>query len=216
MHGVWWGVTTHTEDFVHVTRHSGLTNTVIADQIWDLYTASYERVVGRTVTHEMLYRHEFDEAVRNPSNQLWVLWNDRQPVASALLATDIASTGYISREYFELRYPDYVRENRVRYLMWTVVHPAFFARGVLHKLAREVFAVEAEEGTIMVFDSPEINQPNERGGIAEVMSRMAKMASPGTPVEQIEVQRYYLVDFSRGQRFAGIPISADADVAVPA
>lgn len=199
---------------MHVTRHFGLTNAAIADQVWDLYAASYERVVGRTVTHEKLYRHEFDEVVRDPSNRLWVLWNDRQPVASALLATDIGSTGYISREYFEQQYPSYVRENRVRYLMWTVVHPDYFARGVLHKLAREVFAVEAEEGSIMVFDSPEINQPNERGGIAEVMSRMAKMASAGTPVEQIEVQRYYLVDFSRGERYAGRP--TDVIVALPA
>lgn len=186
---------------MHVTRHFGLTNAAIADQVWDLYSASYQRVVGRTVTHEMLYRHEFDEVVRDPSNRLWVLWNDRQPVACTLLATDVGSTGYISREYFEQRYPEFVAESRVRYMMWTVVHPDFMARGVLVRLAREVFAVEAHEGSLIVFDSPEINQPGERGGSAELMTRLVNATSSGSTVEQIEVQRYFLADFSTGTRY---------------
>ncbi len=186
---------------MHVTRHFGLTNAAIAEQVWDLYMASYQRVVGRTVTHEMLYRHEFDEVVRNPSNRLWVLWNDRQPVASSVLATDVGSTGYISREYFEQRYPEFVAENRVRYMMWTVVHPDYMARGVLVRLAREVLTVEADEGSIIVFDSPEINQPTDRGGSAEMMARLVKATSSGSTVEQIEVQRYFLADFSTGIRY---------------
>jgi hypothetical protein len=186
---------------VHVTRHFGLTNAAIADQVWDLYAASYQRVVGRTVTHEMLYRHEFDDVVRDPSNRLWVLWNDRQPVACTLIATDVGSTGYISREYFEQRYPEFVAEHRVRYMMWTVVHPDFMARGVLVRLAREVLAVEADEGSIIVFDSPEINQPSDRGGSAEMMARLVKLTSNGSTVEQVEVQRYFLADFSKGVRY---------------
>lgn len=186
---------------MHVTRHFGLTNPAIIDQIWDLYVAGYRRVVGRTVTHEMLYRYEFDEVVRDPSNRLWVLWNDRQPVASALLATDVGSTGYISREYFEQRYPAFAAENRLRYMMWTVVHPDFMARGVLVRLAREAFAVEADEGSLIVFDSPEINQPTERGGSAELMARLVNLTSSGATVEQIEVQRYFLADFSKGARY---------------
>jgi hypothetical protein len=199
---------------VHVTRHFGLTNPAIADQVWELYTASYQRVVGRTVTHEMLYRHEFDDVVRDPSNRLWVLWNDRQPVASTVLATDVGSTGYISREYFDQRYPEFVAENRVRYMMWTVVHPDFMARGVLVRLAREVLAVEADEGSIIVFDSPEINQPADRGGSAEMMARLVKVTSSGSTVEQIEVQRYFLADFSTGVRY--LERTAEVASAIPA
>ena len=186
---------------MHVTRHFGLTNPAIADQVWALYTAGYQRLVGNTVTHEMLYRHEFDAAVGNPSNRLWVLWNDRQPVACALLATDVGGTGYISREYFEQRYPEFVAEDRVRYLMWIVVHPTYVARGVLLRLAREALGLEAEEGSLLVFDAPEINQPSDRGGSAELMARMVNVASNGSTVEQIEVQRYFLADFSKGVRY---------------
>ncbi len=186
---------------MHVTRHFGLTNPAIADQVWALYTAGYQRLVGRTVTHEMLYRHEFDAAVSDPSNRLWVLWDDRQPVACALLATDVGSTGYISREYFEERYPEFVAEGRVRYLMWIVVHPSYVARGVLLRLARETLGLEAEEGSLMVFDSPQVNQPGDRGGSAELMARIVNATSRGSTVEQIEVQRYFLADFSRGARY---------------
>lgn len=196
---------------MHVTRHFGLTNPAIADQVWALYTAGYQRLVGRTVTHEMLYRDEFDAAVGNPSNRLWVLWDDRQPVACTLLATDVGSTGYISREYFEQRYPEFVAEGRVRYLMWIVVHPSYVARGVLLRLAREALGLEAEEGSLLVFDSPEVNQPSDRGGSAELMARVVNATSNGSTVEQIEVQRYFLADFSKGARYR-----TRADEAVPA
>jgi hypothetical protein len=72
---------------------------------------------------------------------------------------------------------------------------------VLVRLAREVLTVEADEGSIIVFDSPEINQPTDRGGSAEMMARLVKATSSGSTVEQIEVQRYFLADFSTGIRY---------------
>jgi hypothetical protein len=113
-----------------------------------------------------------------------------------LVATDIASTRYLSRPFFERHYPDHMRRNAVHYIMWLVVHPAFEARGAIVRLAKEGLALEASEGVLLVFDTPQINERGAGGGLAEMMSRLAKAVMGGAPVHVLETQRYYAVDFA--------------------
>jgi|GEM_PF-2146599 len=168
------------------------------ERMWELYELAYRRTAEATPTHELLYRHEFDELLADPTNRLWVLWDDAAPVASTLIATDITSTRYLSGPWFERHHPERARRSLVHYIMWVVVHPAHAATGALVRLARETLAVEAAEGALLVFDAPEINQPSARGGLAEMMRRLATMVAERARVDQITVQRYYAVDFPAG------------------
>ena len=147
-------VTRHT----HVRRHRGLPTSCGTCTNWR--TEAWPKT---PVTREMFYRHEFDDAIADPSNRLWVLWDDDEPVAMALIATDIGSTRYLSRAYFEHHYPDHMRRGAVHYILWswssTLAHAA---KGALVRLAREGSALEAAEGALLVFDSPEMNQPRDR------------------------------------------------------
>ena len=65
-------------------------------------------------------------------------------------------------------------------------------------MARQAMAVEAREGALLVFDMPESNQPNELGGAAELMHRMARQVG-GARLVPLTVQRYYELDFSPSQ-----------------
>jgi hypothetical protein len=56
-------------------------------------------------------------------------------------------------------------------------------------------AVEAREGSLLVFDMPASNQPNESGGAAELMYRMARQVG-GARLIPLTIQRYYALDFS--------------------
>lgn len=183
-----------------VTRHSNLTSPELREKMWRLYELAYQRTSQEAPSREVLFRHEYDAVVSDPANRLWVLWNDQEPIASTLIGTDVSATRYLSRAYFEKYYPDHVLRNAVHCILWVVVHPAHVAKGALVRLARETFAIEAEEGALLVFDTPRVNQPEETGGLAEMMSRLATMVSVGTVVEQIEVQRYYAVDFAQGRQ----------------
>jgi hypothetical protein len=62
-------------------------------------------------------------------------------------------------------------------------------------MARQAMAIEAREGSLLVFDMPETNQPNEQGGAAELMFRMARQVG-GAQLVPLTVQRYYALDFS--------------------
>jgi hypothetical protein len=178
-----------------VTRHTHVVDMVLSDKLWHLYEVSYAGMAEEAVTREMLYRSEFDETIADPSNRLWVLWDDAVPVGMSLVATDIASTRYLSRAYFERHYPDHVRRDAVHYIMWLVVHPAYVAKGAIVRLAKEGLALEAAEGVLLVFDTPQTNQ-RAGGGFEEMMARLAKSVMGGAPVHHLETQHYYAVDFA--------------------
>ncbi len=179
-----------------VTRHSNITDLVLGDKLWTLYELAYRGMAEQAVTREMLYRTEFDEAIADSTNRIWVVWDDQTPVGMALIATDVGSTRYISRAYFEHHYPEHMRRDAVHYLMWIVVHPAYEARGAIIRMAREGLALEAADGVLLVFDVPEKNQPRDSGGLAEMMLRLARMLGTDAPVRKLETQRYYAVDFA--------------------
>lgn len=183
-----------------VTRHSSVTSPELREKIWRLYELAYRRTAEDAASRETLYRHEFDEVLSDPANRLWVLWSDQDPVAATLIGTDVSATRYLSQAFFEKHYPDHTLRNAIHCILWVVVHPSHVAKGALVRLAKDTFAIEADEGALLVFDTPRVNQPEETGGLAEMMSRLASMVSLGTTVEQIEIQRYYAVDFAQGRR----------------
>lgn len=183
-----------------VTRHSNVTSPELREKLWNLYELAYRPMATEAVTRETFYRHEFDELLSDPSNRLWVAWQDQDPVAAAMIATDIAATRYLSRAYFDHHYPEHSLRSVVHYILWIVVHPAHVAKGTLVRLSKEAFALEADEGALLVFDVPQVHQPTEVGGFAEMMHRAGNMVSPGTEVSQIEVQRYFVADFALGAR----------------
>lgn len=188
-----------------VTWHTSITDVVLADKLWNLYELAYMGAARTIATREMLFREEFDELLADSSNRNWVLWEDNMPIGSVLVATDIAGTRYLSQEYFDYHYPDHSRDNRLRYVMWLVVHPAYEGRGAALRLLREGLTHESAQGSLVVFDSPQTIQPHAAGGFAAAVERIATRVRPGSAFAELAVSRYYAVDFAAGD-----------DVAMPA
>ena len=200
-----------------VTRHHGVGDAALSARLWALYEVAYGPAAAVSPSHEMLFPDEFDHAISDPTNRLWVLWDDSAPVAMALVATRIGSTRYLSESFFEHRYPEHQRHGKVHYIMWLVVHPAAAASGAIVRLAREVLQREAEDGALLVFDAPQAHQPGPEGGFAEMMGRLTRAFLGGAPVEHIGTQYYFAVDLGQtaAAAQAGTPAEA-ADSAVPA
>jgi hypothetical protein len=203
-----------------VTRHNAAVERGLLERLWELYELSYRRTAEESASREMLFRSEFDTAIADSTNRLWVLWADDEPVAMVLIATDIGATRYLSRPFFERRFTDHSRRGAVHYILFVVVHPRFAAKGALTRMARDVLGAEAAEGVLLVFDSPEINQPRDDGGAALLMERLANMVTTGAPLLPLDVSRYYGIDFAasaayveetetepvREERPSGVPV----------
>ena len=179
-----------------VTRHNSVVERGLLERLWELYELSYRRTAEESATREMFFRSEFDAAVADSRNRLWVLWADEEPVAMVLIATDIGSTRYLSQPFFERHFTEHARRGAVHYILFVVVHPRYAAKGALTRMARDVLGTEAAEGVLLVFDSPEYNQPRDEGGVALLMERLAKMVVHGAPLVPLDVSRYYGIDFA--------------------
>jgi hypothetical protein len=186
---------------VFVTQHRGVSDPSLIDRLWEHYERCYRHTAEQAPTREMFFRHEFDDLLRDATNRTWVVWEGNQPIGSSVVATDFSATRYLSRAFFETRYQQQTLEQRVHYILWVVIDPAWGAKGALARIAREALAVEAAEGALLVFDAPESNQKADTGGLAELMSRMSAMVSRGTAVDLVTVQRYFAADFSQGVRY---------------
>lgn len=178
-----------------ITRHSPATAVTLRDRLWVLYQVAYANVAEATVTHEMLDRFEFDDQLLDATNRAWVVWDDTVPIAMTLVATDVRRTRWLSEHYFRAHFPEQFAAGRVHYVVWAVVDPEYVARGASLFMARQAMAVEAREGSLLVFDLPEVNQPNSGGGAAELMLRMAKMVGEAQLLT-LTTQRYYALDFA--------------------
>lgn len=187
---------------MHVTRHSAIADPLLIDRLWVLYSRAYLPVVESTVTHEMLDRLEFADQLRSPVNRVWVVWEGDLAVAMTVISTDVRSTRWLSEHFFARNFPDRFAAGQVHYVVWAVVDPDFVSRGAVFHLGRHCLAVEAEEGALLVFDTPEVNQPAEKGGSAELLLRLARMVSDAELVP-ISVQRYFAISFPTSPRYRG-------------
>jgi len=185
---------------MHVTRHSAIADPQLSGRVWVLYPRAYLPIVKETVTHEMLDRHEFAEQLRSAVNRVWVVWEGEIPVAMTVISTDVRSTRWLSEHYFARHFPDRYAAGTVHYVVWAVVDPAYVTRGAVFHLGRHCLAVEAEEGALLVFDTPEANQPNETGGSAGLLLRLARMVADAELVP-ISVQRYFAISFPSEPRY---------------
>jgi hypothetical protein len=181
---------------MHVTHHRGVYDRRLAERLWSLYEISFSQTSANAPSKEMLFRSEFDDMLQNDSNRLWVLHDESEPIGMCMVATDVALSRYLSRAYFERHYPDHTRRGLVHLIAWLTVHPDYGASGAIVRLAKEVLGLATAEGALMVFDAPQIHQPSETGGFAEMMSRLARMVGSGSSARQIEVQRYFVIDFA--------------------
>lgn len=199
---------------MYVTRHSEISDQRLHDDLWALYRRAYGPVARLSPTHEMLDRDEFSDQLRAANNRIWVVWEDSRPIGMSLITTDVRATRWLNEDFFADRYPDRFRQGQVHYVVWVTVDPGHAAAGALQVLARQALAVEARDGALLVFDTPEIHQPGENGGAAELMLRMAKMVGEAQLIP-LTTQRYFAVDFAPNPSDSRDTEIADKEMSAP-
>lgn len=177
-----------------ITRHTRLGDVDLRDRLWEFYRRAYSRNPLHPFT-ELVNRSEFDECLLNSSNRVWVVWEEDRPVVMTLISTDITSTRWLNPDYFRRYHAERMRKGLVHYVMWVVVDADVELRGSNIALAKEALAAEARDGALLVFDLPELHQPSDSGGAAELMLRMARMVGEVTLLP-IAAQRFYALDFA--------------------
>lgn len=178
-----------------ITRHTRLGDVDLRDRLWAFYKRSYAGNPLHPFT-ELVNRAEFDECLLNSTNRVWVVWEKDRPMVMTLIATDITSTRWLNPDYFRKHFAERMRRGLVHYVMWVVVDPDVELRGANIALAKEALAAEARDGALLVFDLPETRQPDEDGGAAALMLRMARMVGEAELLP-LASQRFFALDFTQ-------------------
>ena len=177
-----------------ITRHTRLGDVDLRNRLWDFYRRAHAANPVSPFS-EVVNRHEFDDALLNSTNRVWVVWEDNRPVVMTLIATDISTTRWLNAEYFRRHHTERMRKGLVHYVMWVVVDESVAVRGANISLAKEALAAEARDGALLVFDLPETKQGSDTGGAAELMLRMGQMVGE-VSLLPLATQRYFALDFS--------------------
>jgi len=177
-----------------ITRHTRLGDVELRDRLWEAYRRAYANNPVLPFT-ELVNRSEFDEALLNSTNRVWVVWEDNRPMVMTLIATDITSTRWLNPDYFRQHHAERMRKGLVHYVMWVVVDSDVEVRGANIALAKEALAAEARDGALLVFDLPETRQPDDHGGAAELMLRMGQMVGE-VQLVPLAAQRFFALDFT--------------------
>jgi hypothetical protein len=99
-----------------------------------------------------------------------------------------------------------MRRGLVHYVMWLVVDPDVEVRGANVALAKEALTAEARDGALLEFDLPGSRQPDDAGGVAELMLRMAKVVGDVELVPLATV-RYCALDFAPSRPRGGADVT---------
>ncbi len=103
-----------------ITQHTRLGDVELRDRLWEFYRRAYANNPVLPFT-ELVNRSEFDEALLNSTNRVWVVWEDNRPMVMTLIATDITSTRWLNPDYFRQHHAERMRKGLVHYVMWVVV-----------------------------------------------------------------------------------------------
>jgi hypothetical protein len=177
---------------MYITHHQGVIDRRTVDSLWSLHEASMaEWPLGPA--GEVTGRAEFVEMLADDCNRVWVLHDGSRPVASCVVATQAAQSQHLSRGYFEDHHPDQVRRNAVQMIAWLDIHPDADTLLAVKHLVESVTELAEAEGAVLVFDTHEVY---DDAGAPTSASPVSLLADSMRSTQDVDVQRFYVVDFA--------------------
>jgi hypothetical protein len=197
---------------MNVTLHRGVRDSDVVNRLWDIYRRGYEGIAVECILPEVLDEVEFREIVSDPATRTHIAWDHGVAIGLSCVATDMTKVPWLNLQYFRNKYPDLTREGRVHYVVFSVVDPEYSGTKAMFAMMRRGMEVEAAEQSLLVVDVIRANQRGQEGGMPAMVQRMARSVA-GAAMEEIEVHRFFSVDFAAAASRVDSPeVSADETV----
>jgi hypothetical protein len=177
---------------MYITHHRGVIDRRMVDSLWELHEVSTARwSLGPGA--DVVDRSCFEAMLADEDSRVWVLHDGCRPAASCLIAARAVLSEHLSRGYFQDHHPDQVRRNAVQMVAWLDVHPDVDTCLAVKRLADSITELAESEAAVLVFDTHEVY---DRAGVASASSSVSLMAASMRSTEDVDVQRFYVVDFA--------------------
>ncbi|MGY6501404.1 MAG: hypothetical protein ACXIVQ_11005 [Acidimicrobiales bacterium] len=158
-----------------------------------LYRAAFAPLSPVAAGRQSLTDDEFRAEMAEESALKFVGWNrDDEPVAMAVMNTDLDTLPWISGEFWRLRYPDHAARGAIYYYGAILVSPDVKGGPWMYRILVEGTRYTAQNRAIAAFDCCRYNVEEVKlpQMIADVGHKIANLE-----IEEVDTQHYYAYIF---------------------
>lgn len=166
----------------------------LIEEAWTLYYTAFRDLNAYAVQRHLMYRHEFDEVMRDPRVQKYLCVDDSDKLAGLSTYTnDLDAVPLISPQYFERRWPQLYAERRIWYCGFVAIHPDAQAATAFGELVSQMYMVAHAQNGIIALDMCRFNDESRR--MSRVVPLMLRRLSGDVRTERMDEQSYWLYEF---------------------
>ena len=176
-----------------VTRETVIAGEDI-ESFYQLYLEAFGPLRARAVARQVLHHSEFVEQMLNPQVWKFVAWDhDSRAAGLTTLTRDLATTPWISPEYFAQRYPEQTARRAVYYWGFTLTLPSRRRKRLFLAMLTAIAEVVAADRGVCGYDICAYN--NVTMELADQVEQLShRMAS--VTFDVIDTQTYYCATLS--------------------
>ena len=166
----------------------------LIENAWKMYEESFRGLNALAVQRHLMYRHEFDEVMRDPRVQKYLSLDDEGTMCGLSTYTnDLDAMPLISPQYFERRWPDLYAQRKIWYCGFVAVLPTAGARSSFADLVEAMYLLAAAQNGIIGLDFCQHN--DEARKMSRVIRLMLQRLSGNCAAEMMDAQQFWIYEF---------------------
>ncbi|MCD5310121.1 GNAT family N-acetyltransferase [Kineosporia babensis] len=161
---------------------------------WSLYENAFDDLRSLAVQRHLMLRAEFDELMQDKRVTKYAIRDPELGRAAALAAvtTNLDAVHLISPEYFQRRWPNLYEQQRIWYVSFVAVDPAYQGTGAMTQLIEMVCRdAEGAAGLICL----DICEHATRARLAGVLEQLTDNFLPGVQRVRLDAQVFWGYEF---------------------
>jgi hypothetical protein len=166
----------------------------LLEEAWALYHEAFQDLNGLAIQRHLMYRHEFDEVMRDRRVQKYLYLDDDGGLYGLSTYTnDLDAVPLISPQYFQRRWPQRYAERRIWYVGFVAVRPDGRATAAFVELVRAMQLVAAAQNGVVGLDMCRYNDEARR--MSRAVGLLVRRITNTAVVEHADEQSYWLYEF---------------------
>lgn len=158
------------------------------DQAWALYASAFEQLRYAAVQRHLMYRHEFDEVMRDARVSKYLALDSVRIAGLATFSNELDAMPLISPDYFARRWPNEYADKRVWYLGFFAVDHAYRGTGVFDQVIAKLWAQVRAHGGVAGLD---VCDYNTALGLPAAIQRTLQGLTPQVITERADTQTFW-------------------------
>ena len=168
----------------------GVLTDEVSAALHPIYTHAFGPLRTRAAARHMLSSDEFAAEMKDSRIDKYVVWNRHdEPVGLTTLTCDLSAIPWVSREYYESRYPDAAAAGQLFYLGYILVDRRCRRSSAMIMMTSEVNRRLSLAHGVLGFDMCGYNDATGIGRHAK------QLLAASERIERLDTQSYYGADF---------------------